>query len=386
MKSVASMLMAAVLFSGNALAESDSSSTGDFEGWEPYLKFRYRAEHVDQTGFDDHALASTLRTLLGVKSASYNDFRLVLEAENVSVIGNDTYNSTVNGVTDRPVVADPDGTEINKLYISYEGLENNLLRIGRQDHNLDNQRFIGTVGWRQNDQAYDSVLLSNTAIADTTVTYIFVDDVQRIFGKEHPLGDLEMSSHLVNLSYDGLAIGKLTAYGYFLDMQDTAVVGLSSRTYGLRFNGKHKQNDNLNLLYTAEYAHQSDYEDNPTHFSTRYYNLEGGVEVSGVTAKVGMESLGSDNNQTSAFQTPLATLHKFNGWADKFLATPGAGLEDTYLSLSSLFDIRDRFFNNFSNCFGIIELRFLWQVTDFDLRHRHGFTNIVIIKTGHNPE
>ena len=32
---------------------------------------------------------------------------------------------------------------------------------------------------------------------------------------------------------------------------------------------------------------------------------------------------------------PLATLHKFNGWADKFLATPDAGLEDTYVSLGA---------------------------------------------------
>ncbi|MBP6626116.1 MAG: hypothetical protein KA187_01735, partial [Arenimonas sp.] len=37
---------------------------------------------------------------------------------------------------------------------------------------------------------------------------------------------------------------------------------------------------------------------------------------------------GSDGR--SAFQTPLATLHAFNGWADKFLVTPVNGLEDRY--------------------------------------------------------
>jgi len=30
----------------------------------------------------------------------------------------------------------------------------------------------------------------------------------------------------------------------------------------------------------------------------------------------------------------LATLHKFNGWADSFLGTPAQGLEDVYLTLS----------------------------------------------------
>ena len=34
------------------------------------------------------------------------------------------------------------------------------------------------------------------------------------------------------------------------------------------------------------------------------------------------------------FTTPLATLHKFNGWADKFLATPANGLEDLYLAVN----------------------------------------------------
>ena len=32
-----------------------------------------------------------------------------------------------------------------------------------------------------------------------------------------------------------------------------------------------------------------------------------------------------------SFQTPLATLHKFNGWADVFLVTPPGGLEDLYI-------------------------------------------------------
>ena len=31
--------------------------------------------------------------------------------------------------------------------------------------------------------------------------------------------------------------------------------------------------------------------------------------------------------------TPLATLHAFNGWADKFLTTPDAGLKDMFLGV-----------------------------------------------------
>ena len=41
-----------------------------------------------------------------------------------------------------------------------------------------------------------------------------------------------------------------------------------------------------------------------------------------------------EGNGTAALQTPLATLHAFNGWADKFLTTPVGGLHDVYFDAS----------------------------------------------------
>ncbi|CAM2779974.1 hypothetical protein PSDI105340_03340 [Pseudoalteromonas distincta] len=48
---------------------------------------------------------------------------------------------------------------------------------------------------------------------------------------------------------------------------------------------------------------------------------------------MGIESLGSDSGDYG-FAAPLATMHKFNGWADMFLSTPTQGLDDTYISLN----------------------------------------------------
>ena len=50
---------------------------------------------------------------------------------------------------------------------------------------------------------------------------------------------------------------------------------------------------------------------------------------------VGMENM--EGNGVKGFATPLATLHKFQGWADKFLATPPNGIEDKYVNLSANF-------------------------------------------------
>jgi hypothetical protein len=84
------------------------------------------------------------------------------------------------------------------------------------------------------------------------------------------------------------------------------------------------------FLYRAEFARQSDYANNPGQADTWYGNLEAGIRfASQWSLTAGLEILGGDG--ASAFQTPLGTLHKFNGFADLFAnATPADGLEDRY--------------------------------------------------------
>lgn len=123
----------------------------------------------------------------------------------------------------------------------------------------------------------------------------------------------------------------------FIDLNDIPVYGLSSQTLGLRFDGTHQLSDNVKAVYEAEYATQSDYKDSPLDYNASYYHIAGGLSAHGFTGKLGYEVLGSDNGSAS-FQTPLATLHKFNGWVDKFLGTPTGGLDDFYGSLSYKFD------------------------------------------------
>ena len=44
-----------------------------------------------------------------------------------------------------------------------------------------------------------------------------------------------------------------------------------------------------------------------------------------------VKSEGADKGAPfTSFQTLLATLHKFQGWADKFLTTPPNGIRDLY--------------------------------------------------------
>jgi hypothetical protein len=323
---------------------------GALLGGKVKLDFRYRFENVDQEGFDDDAYASTLRTRLGYTTAEWHGLSAGLEAANVLVVGQyDLYNSTTNGATDRPVVADPKYTESNQAWLQYKlGAFTGI--GGRQVINLDNQRFVGNVGWRQNDQTYDAVTLKLGAIPRVQLFYSWVGNVNRITGEDDgPLpggfpGDLASSSNLFNAKLDLGAFGSLVLFDYYLNFegdhpyQPAKTKNLSSNSYGFLYSGSYKFSETTKLNWTGSYAEQSEAGASQLDYDASYYLLEAGVGVKNFGAKVGWEVLGgNDEPGTTGFQTPLATLHAFQGWADKFLTTPQAGVEDFYIGGSANF-------------------------------------------------
>ena len=117
----------------------------------PIINLRYRFEHVDQEGLPEDANASTLRSRLGYETQAYKNFYVLVELESVFSIGKERFNDTINGKSDFPVVADPETTELNQGFLNFDGLPDTSLRFGRQRIVLDNQRFVGAVGFRQNE-------------------------------------------------------------------------------------------------------------------------------------------------------------------------------------------------------------------------------------------
>ncbi len=293
-----------------------------------YADVRVRHENVDQDGIAKDANANTIRTNFGYKSGISNGFQFQVEGQDIASIGSTKFNDTLNGKTMYPVVADPVGTELNKAWVAYSGFSDTVIKVGRQGINLDNQRFVGTVGWRQNDQAYDSVVISNSSIDNLSLAVVHVDKVKRIFGEDSPAGSIDTNTNIINATYKVSDSLSVTGYGYFLDHDDMAFYGVSSKTIGVRVTGNTQLNDTWKLVYEAEYAEQDDYKDNPNSYDATYYHIAPAITGNGWTLGLGFESLEGDG--VNSFDTPLATLHKFNGWADKFLATPADGLEDTY--------------------------------------------------------
>ena len=288
------------------------------------LSFRARYEGVEQDGIDDNASALTLKSRVTLNTGSFEGFAVAVEVDNVTDII-DNYNSTTNGETQYPVVVDPTGTDVNQFYLKYSADSFSVV-AGRQRILHNNQRFVGGVGWRQNEQTYDGYRLQLTPAKGLSADYSYLYNINRIFGPNGANADLHGQFHLLNSAYKINKDHKFNAYAYLLDFDTKA--GLSTNTYGLSYNGNFGA-----LLVNAAYAIQSDAGDNTANFSVDYYNVEVITNLRSVTLAAGIESLGSDNG--IGFSTPLATLHKFQGFTDKFLATPGQGIEDYYLTVKT---------------------------------------------------
>lgn len=295
------------------------------------LDSRLRYESVDQDGLD-RADALTLRTRFGVRSARLSGWQVLAEGEAVGSLVED-YNDTINGKTGFPVVPDPETLELNRLQASFNGLPGTEIIIGRQRLVLDNARFVGNVGFRQNEQTFDAVVVRTDALGPFRTTYGYIDRVQRIFGDDSPAGVWRSDSHLLNVSGDS-RFGKLTGYGYWLDFENAPAQ--SSATVGVRLEGRRAATEGLALNWALELARQSEHGDNPNRFDVGYGLVSGGVSQGPLAVNLAFERLGADSGQ--AFQTPLATLHAFQGWADVFLTTPTDGLTD--LSATTSWTVR----------------------------------------------
>ena len=290
---------------------------------------RLRYESVKQDNALDDASALTMRTRLGYTTGGYNGFSATLEFEDSRIVGGvDEFSvpQTSFNTGEASVVLDPEVTEVDQAFVKYSngGFSG---KYGRQVLTFDNHRFIGHVGWRQDRQTFDGLTLKYSPTKAVSLNYGYISKRNRIFAEAK---DLQSKDHLFNASYN-TAYGKLVGYAYLLETDNDTDNALD--TFGVSFDGKTKIGG-LGVLYRVEAASQKS-EVGDSEFDTQYMLVEGGVNVSGITLKLGYEQLGSDSGD-AGFATPLATLHKFNGWSDQFAAsTPTAGLVDAYAVAST---------------------------------------------------
>jgi hypothetical protein len=292
------------------------------------LSYRYEFADIENTT-PKPANANLIRLRLGYLTPEIFHTQAFAEYENVFALQNDYNGGGVYGSSQYHNVVDPaDRHELNQLWITFKGIPDTVIKGGRQRIKLDDDRFIGNVGWRLMEQTYDAVMVTNQSIKDVTIKAGYIGRIRNI----KSLTD-NIDAPFVNINHK-LGAHNIIAYGYWLDYRDDpANLNKSSQSYGLRLIGSPQYNEDITFHYTAEYTFQSDYGSSNLNYEADRYNLMAGISVYGITFKGAMEQL--DGNNGAAFTTPLGTNHAFQGWADRFLVTPTTGLRDINASVST---------------------------------------------------
>ena len=339
-------LAAALSLAGmQAHADGVAPIVGAIMESKPILDVRLRMEEVDQTPFVEEAHATTLRLRAGFETGKAWNTSLLVEGEGVTPLRED-YRPDPSQPTHLtyPVVADPEAYEVNRLQLVNTSLPGTTVTLGRQRIVLDDQRFVSNASWRQNEQTLDAVRIVNKPLPALSIDAAYLNQVNRVFGPDSPQGRYTGDGVLANVGYQ-FPIGKLVAFGYVLDFDPlTSFPGLtaaqaaalnpvrfSSETYGARFSGE-RPLSRFKLAYAGSYAQQNDYGSNPFEFDLDYYSLELTGTYRQYSLTLAQEVM--QGNGTIGFSTPLATLHKFHGWAEKFGTTPANGIDDRYAALA----------------------------------------------------
>jgi alginate export protein len=318
-------------------AQDSSGLLGALAQTKPLVDVRLRYEEVEQTGILANAHAETLRARLGAETGKFLGTTLLAEGEAMVRLDRDYRpDNAIPTYTRYPIVADPENYVLNRLSLTNTSIPQTAITVGRQRIVLDDQRFVGNSGWRQNEVTFDAVRMVNKSVSNLTLDLTFLNKVHRLYGIDSPQGTYKGDSYLANVAYQ-LPLGKLVAFAYLLDFDArSGLTGAldprraSTSTYGGRFTGNWPLGV-VKLGYVASYAWQRARDDNPLKFSDNYFLGELSASLGRVKLAAGEEIL--QGNGTVGFVTPLATLHPFQGWADKFLTTPPNGIKDRYGSV-----------------------------------------------------
>ncbi|HEU4653020.1 MAG TPA: hypothetical protein VFS47_03490 [Steroidobacteraceae bacterium] len=330
---------------GASIAQAAHPLVGAINEIKPIFDSRLRYETVDQEALAEDADVETLRLRAGFETGKAWETSLLAEGEFVWAVNGDYRpDNAVSKDVAYPIVADREAREVNRLQLTNTAIPLTTITLGRQRILLDDQRFVGNVGWRQNEQTFDGLRVVNKTVKNFIVDVAYVDQVNRIYGPDSPQGRYKGDVYLSNLTYQ-MPVGKLTAFNYVLkfdpltqaefpDLTAAQAAPLnptraSTSTYGLRFAGERRLSE-FKVGYAASLARQKDAGQNPFDFTLDYRFAELTGSYRQFTLGAGYEWL--ESNGTVGFSTPLGTLHKFQGWADKFLATPANGIDDRYMS------------------------------------------------------
>lgn len=281
----------------------------------PMLDVRTRYEMGD---FDklDTSNALTTRARAGMQTTAFHGFSALVDGEFTRAAIDDYSGGAKEAEpfdTTKTVIGDPETTELNQAFLQYQGWDTTF-KAGRQRIKYDNDAFVGNVIWRQNEQTYDALSFVNQSVPGLTMSYAYVNQVNRIFGSDADaaitpsytnVDHYEADTHLLNASYTGIKNWTLGSYIYLMDFDE--IPSYDNQTFGVS-----AKTNAFGLALSAELAYQ-DEAGTGSDKDAMYFHGIATKTVGAQSFTLGLEHL------DAGMKTPLATLHAFNGFADVFI-------------------------------------------------------------------
>lgn len=280
------LVMSGLTIVGAAQADDWSTITNALSSSTPLVDLRLRFEDVEKTPLTLGAVALTLRARLGVQTGGAWGTHVLVEGNFLVPLIDDYRSDNAVATNSRyPLVADPRDHSFNRLQLMNNSLPGTTITLGRQRIQLDDQRFVGNVGWRQDEQTFDALRIVNTSVPKLTIDFSFIDKVHRVYTADSPQGTYTGDIYLGNLSYR-TPVGKLTGFAYLIDFDPLArntfptltvaaaaalnPVTQSTDTYGGRLSANHTAGP-FGWGYIFSYAFQRERGDNSLLFTNDYF-------------------------------------------------------------------------------------------------------------------
>jgi len=294
------------------------------------LQFSFETSDVSDAAGLDAARGLTLRTRLGYRTGEWGRLQAFVQFHNLTQLVDD-YRWPGGGNGEYDVIADPDGSRIHQGYLDISLGAHTTLRAGRQEVIHEDARLIGNVGWRQNGQSFDGLTFTCTGMDRNRFQVSWITRVNTIFLTHVNLDKLI----LIHDAYQVSDRVKLSGFGYLLDTESTLPDSRDSATWGARIQAKPGR-----VELDATYAVQTDYADGEGHGGDMF-TVIGTVQAGDWKLGGGANIISGQDGEDRPFDTLFSTAHKWNGWADQFLATNGGnlvnGLKDVFVQAGTMF-------------------------------------------------
>lgn len=325
-------------------AESNSYFNDFISKFEVGMRTRYQSVNDNLLG---DASAFTTQMNVTANFSLTDSWQLSIQPNYVYAFNKGDYNSVTVKQNTSPI-PDPQGLNLNKIFLDYSSDNDWKVRLGRQKLAFDNERMIGAIEIWQTPQHFDAIKFDYNDQINWHIQYVYTNKVHRIFGRNstsaivkndvrygtfsqrpaNELGKHKLSAHLINAAYKTENDLSLVGYGYLIENADQAM--FSSNTIGVRINDEMKP-ATIKYSYSVEFALQQAAYNNPRDYQTWYSLFEASVQYKSHIFKLSQEVFSEDNVQ--GFTTPLGTNHKFQGWADVFTSySTQQGLRDQYFT------------------------------------------------------